>query len=389
MSKAALMIIVLLPGIFVSGTAQPVEIYGYYEPQYMGVILNYEYSQLFSNKLRVDLQSTEIENVTFAANFDYITYHGRTDWNLLDFFPDDISDQVPSTSKTSYDFSYDDTISLDNAYLKIAVSKFDLTLGKQQISSGAGYAWNPTDLFNTKNIADPTYEQSGHSAARLDIAFTSRYSATAIYFPENNWYDTGKLLKLGGKFSHFDYSLIFIEKLWQLTDYTSLENNSTKRRLYGGDIVGELFGLGVWSEFGYNTLENHHDFWEILFGLDYTLDNGTYLMAEYFHNELAKSDHHDYNLNDWLRYFAAESRTISRDNLYLYCDYPLTDLIHCGGSAIISVSDGSFGMVPTVSYNIFQNVEMNLFAGFNFGSEGKALSADQGSSGILRLRIYF
>ncbi|MCP4584271.1 MAG: hypothetical protein GY839_21880, partial [candidate division Zixibacteria bacterium] len=138
MSKIVLMTCFLLLSMFTLGTTQSVEVFGYYEPQYMGVILNDEYSQSFSNKLRIDLQSTEIENITFAANFDYITYHGRTDWNLLEFFPDDISDQVPAIFYALYDFSYADTLFLDNAYLKMAFSKFDLTLGKQQISLGTG-----------------------------------------------------------------------------------------------------------------------------------------------------------------------------------------------------------------------------------------------------------
>ena len=31
-------------------------------------------------------------------------------------------------------------------------------MGKQQISLGTGYVWNPTDVFNIKELFDPTYE---------------------------------------------------------------------------------------------------------------------------------------------------------------------------------------------------------------------------------------
>ncbi len=372
-----------------TGAARTLDIFGYYEPQYMAVALDNEYSQLFSNKLRVDLQSNPTDNVTIGANFDYIAYKGRTDWNLLDYFPDKIKIQVGPEYEDSFSYDYTDTVFLDNAFVKFAISKIDITLGKQQISLGTGYAWNPTDLFNNKDVIDPTYEQSGHSGGRLDFAISNRYNATAIYFPEDNWRNSGKLLKFAGKLSHFDYSLIHIEKKWTFSDFTSLSTPELKRRLYGGDFVGQVFGLGVWGEFGYNTLDTQPDFWETLVGLDYTLNSGAYFMIEYLHNGLAKSDYHDYNLNDWMRYFLGENRTISRDNMYLYFDYPLTDLIHINNSFVVSLSDQSLGLIPSFQYDIFQNVEINVFANFNIGDSDKAFSKDQGSTVIIRMKAYF
>jgi len=375
--------------LFATSAAQTIDIFGYYEPQYMGVILDNEYSQLFSNKLRVDLQSNQIDNVTIGANFDYISYQGRTEWNLLDYFPDRIKNQVSPEFEDDFGYAYKDTVFLDNAFVKIAISKLDITLGKQQVSIGTGYAWNPTDLFNSKDIIDPTYEQPGRNAARFDIALSNRYTGTVMYLPKNSWQNSGKLIKFNGKISHFDYSILYIEKMWTYSDFTSPSTPELKRRLYGGDLVGEIFGLGIWGEFAYNTLETQAGFWETLIGADYTLDNGMYFLAEYLHNELAKSDYHDYDLNDWMRYFLGENRTISRDNLYLYFDYPLTDLIHLNNSIALSLTDQSLNLMPSLRYNIFQNIEINIFAGFNIGENNKAFSKDQGSTAIFRMKAYF
>ncbi|MCD6161741.1 MAG: hypothetical protein J7K40_04930 [candidate division Zixibacteria bacterium] len=366
-----------------------VELSGYYEPQYLGIRINDSNSQLFSSKLRVDLQSSDIDNVKFAANFDYITYHGHTQWNMLDYLPKTITSIVPSDAIRSFDFIYNDTIFLDNAYLKFAVSKFDITLGKQQISPGTGYAWNPTDLFNSKNIIDPTYEQSGHNAVRIDFAASSRYSVMFIGLPEQAWNNSGKMISFKGKLSHFDYSMTYIEKQWLLSDFITYQMSEQKRRLYGGDLVGELFGLGIWGEYGYNTMKSHSDFWEALIGIDYTLDNGAYLMAEYYYNELGQDDYHQYDINDWMRYFLTESRTISKDNLYLYFSYPLTDLIQLDNSVIISLSDKSFGIVPAFQYSIYENVDLNALINYNIGDDEKAYSNGQGISGTVRFRIYF
>ena len=70
--------------------SQQVEIFGYFEPQLMGAKIGDEFYQLSSNKLRVDLQLRASDHVFFGANFDYITYHGKTDWDMKLFMPKNI-----------------------------------------------------------------------------------------------------------------------------------------------------------------------------------------------------------------------------------------------------------------------------------------------------------
>jgi hypothetical protein len=166
-------------------------------------------------------------------------------------------------------------------------------------------------------------------------------------------------------------------------------SSENRRRLFGGDIVGELFGLGVWGEFGYNRIRNEKNFSEIDAGFDYTLDNGIYILGEYYHNERAKSDHKDLDLGDWLRYLAAEIKTITRDNLYLYVDYPLTDLIHINNSVVGSLNDYSFALIPGANYSFRENIEIQLFINLSLGEDLKSYTHEQGQSGLLRMKIYF
>lgn len=370
-------------------SAQDIEFAGYYEPQFMGTSYNSDFAQLFTNKLRIDLSSRPSDRLKFAANFDFITYHGKTEWNAADFLPDFIADSIPPQFYPFYSFAYKDTIFLDNAYLKLAFRLFDLTLGKQEISLGTGYVWNPTDLFNYKSIEDPTYEQPGHNAIRIDMPFSRRYNMTMIVTPEDNLRRSTKLIKVKGNVGHFDISAVFIDKNWELSDFTDSTVEIIKRRLYGGDFVGEVLGLGVWGEWGYNSLENHLDFWELDFGLDYTLDDGTYLLAEYYFDGMLSRNYLKNDINDWMRYFAAETKAISSDNLYLYADYPLTDFIHLNNSIVTSLSDWSVSFVPGMNYNLRQNLEMNLFMNVNTGKSGRAYSRDLEQSGLIRLRYYF
>ena len=195
-----------------------VELFGYFESQFMGARIENSFMQLYSNKLRVDLKADVKDDVSFGANFDYITYHGKTQWNILEYLPDLITSEVPPEMADYYLFTFNDRTFLDNAYLRLSFKYADMTIGKQQISLGTGYAWNPTDVFNTKDLFDPTYEQPGHNAIRLDVPLGEKYTVTVLYAVGDQWKNSDKMLLFKGRISHFDFSLIGVEKIWTFHD---------------------------------------------------------------------------------------------------------------------------------------------------------------------------
>jgi len=373
-----------------------VELFGYFESQVMDAEIKNEFYQLYSNKLRVDLKSRLSDKITFGANFDYITYHGKTTWNILDFLSSEIVSTVPQVMESFYIIRFSNRNFLDNAFVKVAFKRFDLTIGKQQISTGTGYVWNPTDVFNIKDVLDPTYEQPGHNAIRIDVPIGTRYNFMALYSPEDLWQNSAKLLQFKGRIAHFDYSLVAIEKLWRFHDYTQIDLSQMnfaelpeKRQLLGISTAGELLGVGLWAEYGYNNMELSKDFFELVVGGDYTFDFQTYIMIEYYRNTLGKTDYKNYNLNDWMRLFATEQKVISRDQVYSFIQHPITDFIQLGLSSIYNISDNSLALVPTFNYGFSQNMDIMAYLNFNFGKEGTAYSKLQGNGGLLRARVYF
>ena len=42
-----------------------------------------------------------------------------------------------------------------------------------------------------------------------------------------------------------------------------------------------------------------------------------------------------YDLNDWMRYFAAEQKAISRDQIYLFAQHPVTELLNLGFTSVV------------------------------------------------------
>jgi len=392
-----LVILGVLPVVICPAYSQEgVELFGYFESQIMGASIGGDFIQLFSNKLRVDLRSELSENITFAANFDYINYQGKTGWDVLDYLPGSISADVPAPLRGAYRMVFEDRHFLDNAYLKLALGAFDLTVGRQQISPGTGYAWNPTDLFNTKDLLDPTYEQPGHNALRLDAALGWGLSLTTLYSPGEDWKDSDKMVALKGGCGHFDITLIAVEKTWRYHDYTRFDPSAMdftempeRRRLLGGSTAGELLGLGVWAEYGFNWMSRGRDFYELLAGADYTFDSQTYVMLEYYRNTQGRPDSVDITLNDWMRYLAAEQRSLTRDQMFLVVRHPVTDLVQAGTSLISSLSDGSFALVPTLTASVTDNVEITAYLNLYLGGEGKVYASNLGNGGMVRARVYF
>ena len=395
--KKGILAFITLSFFLSSLTAQEkVDIFGYFESQIMGAVTKNDFLQLYSNKLRLDLKSNPSDNITFAANFDYITFHGKTRWNILDFLSSDVTSEVTPGMESFYVLPFSNRTFLDNAYIKLSFKYYDLTVGKQQISLGTGNIWNPTDVFNIKDLLDPTYEQPGYNAVRLDVPIGSSYTLTALYSPDDTWKNSAKMIQLKGRISHFDYSFIGIEKVWRFHDYTRFDDENMnflelpgKRQLLGASTAGELLGLGVWAEYAYNWMENSTDFYELVVGTDYTFDFQTYLMVEYYRNTLGKTGYEQYNLNDWMRLMTTEQKAISRDQVYVFIQHPATDLLDIGISTIYSLSDNSFALVPTLTYSLSDNVEIFVYLNVNFGKEGKAFSKNMGSGGLVRARVYF
>jgi hypothetical protein len=387
--KLVFFLVVLGFTIMPVANAEELDIFGYFEPQFIILYREGGSYQMNSDKLRVDLQSS-VSGVGFGANLIYTLYYGKRNWNILDFFSDDIRSEVPPSMQSYFLVEFNDTLYLDNAYVRMSNSKIACTFGKQQISLGTGYFSNPIDVFNSKDALDPTYEQTGHNGARLDIMLQDRTSVMLLYSPiEGDWNNSGKLFRLKIGLGHFDFAFTGYEFQDYLTDFYSPPGTRERRRLAGLEFVGELFGLGVWGEGAYNFMETSDDFYEFLLGTDYTFESGLYCLFEYHRNERGKNSYEDYNINDWLRFYLGENKSICRDQLYGMISYPLGDLINLQLISIFSANDGSAAVVPIIDYNIFENVDLSIMGNVFIGGEGKAYNSRLGNGVILRARVYF
>jgi len=372
------------------------EIFGYLETQASGAAINGELYFINTNKLRLDLKSKISEKITFQANLNLKTFHGKEIWNIPDFLPAHISSQIPAELLPLYSVQFADEIKLDNAWLKMGFKKFDLIVGKQQISLGTGYVWNPLDVFNIKDVLDPTYEQPGHNAFRIDIPLGSTSSLTGLFSPEDSMSESAKLVRLKTRISHFDLILMAIEKQWKFSNFDKFDFQSSsfggiseKRRVLGAAVAGELLGIGLWAEAAWNRMEVTENFSEIVAGMDYTFDFQTHVMAEYYRNSRGRTHPSQYDLNDYMRVYMSELKSMARDQLYVMATHPVSDLMTLSAASIICLSDGSASIVPSFTYNLADNVDITGYLNINTGKQNELYAWDSGSGGLIRIRAYF
>ncbi len=378
------------------------EFFGYFETEQdvariSGQQYNYGY-----NKLRLDMAAYPADNVTIGANLNIQRFSGQRTWNVLDFLPERIWEPELGDSG-EFPITLPDTLYLDNVFIRLTFPLFDLTVGKQQISLGTGYAWNPMDIFNQKQLLDPTYEQTGVTALRAEIPLADRLLVDVIMSPKENWERSARFarIKLGlGSFDltgsagifqwertgmAFDSAGVVIDAM---TDMPQIEVLSTPRTLLGGAVVGELLGVGLWVEGAWNVLEEGDDFPEYLVGLDHTFDSGTYLLAEYYHNGSGVAGRSDLSFNDFLYSLGGQTHSLMQDYAFVVVQHPLTDLISVGLLGFANLNDKSFMVAPSLDWSAFENVSISLLASRAEGAEDSEFGLQEWGL-RLRLRAYF
>lgn len=391
--STSILILVMLFAPMMS-LAEDVQFYGYVEPQYTYVDTDSGSYQVNYIKLRFDIERQFGDNILMRANYNYIDYSGAS------FVPYYV---VPTSMARgnrnmipSVPLFFRDSDRLDNAYIRITRGIFTMTAGRQQITYGSGYAWNPTDIFNYKDSFDPTYEQSGVDGVRLDAYLPDWFDATLFYNIDSYWKTSGKLVWINKTIGHFDVAAVYgndiyiaprIETVYSPYPYEFYTYN--ERNMYGWDINGDLFGLGIWTENAYNVMVQADNYWENLVGVDYTFESGLYVMAEYYHNELGKESYKDYSYQAWLKFMTGELKSLARDQIYCYTTYPLTDLLTVGSSAIYAISDKSAALIPTVEYSLADDVVVTLFGNIMTGRQGTMYTHNFGNSFLARIRAYF
>ena len=341
--------------------------------------------------LRLNTKYYPTQNLTAAMELRFRTFYGESAYKIpnyreliqterdfveLDFFLWD----------TKYSIGY---LEIDRLYLDFVKNDLEVTLGRQRISWGTCWVWNPTDLFNPLNVLDFDYEERPATDAIRVQYYTGPVTKIEVsYKPAKDPYNQ----ILAGLFS--------LNK-WNY-DFNFIGGMKYKRWLAGFSWAGDILGAGFRGEL---LVSQKPDSAETVvyqtplqtislddktmasFALsgDYTFPNSFYIHTEFLYNNIGVT-------NNTLLYQAVAGSlgllTAARWSIYQEFSYDITPLLRGSLFGIYNPNDDSYVIVPSLSYSVITNLDLYLIS---FFFEGDPLTeyGDYGTTFYVRLKYSF
>lgn len=353
---------------------------GYYEHQYSLSRTGGNWKQLDYDRLRGEIDVRTRQGSRASAGMIFQLYRGDTRIDPSDYLPSGILLGPDSLGSSLSDRHY-----LNHAYMVLSASRWlEITVGKQYLTWGASWVFNPTELFRPKNSLEPSYDREGVGAISATITLGALSDLLIAFIPDGSLESSGKVVRLRHHISGFDVSGIAALR----SDPGAVDSSFDPERRYiiGGDITGEVLGLGLWSE-GTWSHQDKQQWAELTVGGNYTLADRTLLMAEVFINGRGKVEG-PYSAQAWLERLSGERRTLGRTTIFGMISRPIGDLWTFGISSIANPGDGSFLMIPSIAYSFAENIDLLFNAVWYVGEAGEEYGFDQ-TGGFLRGRLYF
>lgn len=224
-----------------------------------------------------------------------------------------------------------------------------VTLGRQRIAWGTGFAWNPTDIINPFNPgAIEAGERSGADAAyaSLQLNATSRLELVGALGDHSNVFGA----RASTNFRSYDVSVMgaAIGSSW----------------LAGADFAGYLGGAGLRGEAAYSSSTRTV---RTVLNADYSFAAGIYGLVEWYFNGEGAGDKRNYD-----RSSSGLVRTFSLARHYgaLSVSASLTPLIGGGVYGLANLNDGSVLAGPSLVFSLAPNLELAASTYFFLGGPG-------------------
>ncbi len=376
-------LILLVAGAGTANAQQGPRIRGYFEHQYSTTQLRSGWSQLDYDRIRVDLESEAGKGTRTSFAVVWQLYRGNTSVRLDDVLPASFEPLVGSTV-----VGVEDRHFINHAYIAIQPGPFQVTMGKQYLAWGAGMAFNPTELFRPKNLFEPGYEREGVGAVTAAVALGPLSELLFAYVPVSGLRTSGKVVRVRHHLAGLDLSALAAETHERplLAGFGTPAQPRSRRITFGGDVSGEVLGLGVWGE---ATWSDHvGETWiEATVGGNYSFADGTLIAIEGYYDGRAEWND-PYPIGLWLGRTFGDRRSLGKGMVFGTLRRQYGQLWNLGLSGLTNAGDGSLVLIPTVAYSFAQDVDL-LFNGLiSIGGDDTEYGT-AGHGGFLRARVYF
>ncbi len=295
------------------------EFSGYVEGELDPIDLQKVYLIYGYAKIRTDINYNILDNINIKSAIFYKTLWSDKFISTNDFTPIEIE------SEFDMNFLSPDSLYLDNFFINYSFEDLNCTIGRQPITFGGGYVWNPINPFLTKDMLDPTYEIQGVDVARVSYLLNEVEVEAIVSL---NSIQNNQNYLVSSNFSLLDHDISFI-----YSDMNSQES-------FGFYSVGEIASIGIWTE--YSSIV--HSSSNYVLGGDYTFENGVYLMNEYLHQSNGLNFDGGYDEIEYFVYFFTNPIALAQDYFFTMIQFPILDFTNFSLSQITNLTDKS-GMI--------------------------------------------
>ena len=137
-------------------TSEAIELGGYYENSLLPQFAEHAEANVQDvSKLRLDFNMRRSGALEFSGDLIFIAYHRAFAYDLRPFLPTAVIDTLDRWQFPAEMAIPESRIFLDNSLITWRVGCMRLRRGRQQLSWGSGYSYNPTDLFHRKDRVEP------------------------------------------------------------------------------------------------------------------------------------------------------------------------------------------------------------------------------------------
>lgn len=284
--------------------------------------------------------------------------------------------KTPVLGQTSYELA---TVSVYQAYIDLMLSpNLLLRAGRQKISWGSAYSWNPTNYIGSgKSRAEFMIDNPGVDA--IDTEYTWGDSSLVIALkPGVDSYNSGKAIKFGTQMGHSDLAISafqqdttkalgfdFATSLGNYTVYTETAWKAGDHRFY------------INSNTKYERPEDQYYLNGVL-GVNRMFGENLTIMLEYYHNQAGWSQQEADDFNNYSGLDKTDLSMIKTSKLladlrrnYLFLTFTkqnfLWDDVTLSASVVWNMDDNSYVLTPMLRYDIGQNTYFGLNTNINLG----------------------
>ncbi|MBA7614031.1 hypothetical protein ES703_21292 [subsurface metagenome] len=344
-----------------------------------------------ANKLKLTLDK-KISEVRVHGEINFLFYSGFNDFNLLHYLPEKFLAEWDS-HRDDFDISYANEVQVTQAYTVFPTGPLWVSVGRQPLALGTGYAWNPVDPINKKNMLDPTDEIPAHDALKLSLPLPVNGEARLAAIVGEDINEFGGFVSARVN-ALFDWELSAATMKYDLIEYFLIEDSLTfNTRSYrdttlGLAFSGQLGEVGLHGEVACFFTENPDNHFRWLLGGDYTFSFQNRIMVELYHNGSGLAGKEDYTAQDWFSYLFGERLGLGRNYGFFSTSQTVFYIADITLSTLASLTDFSLVIFPELKVNFSELAELRLIYYIPVGKDGTEFGTFA-SSAELRVTGYF